>query len=96
LTRSWRLRPPKALREIGELVERTFEKAAAAAEYRRPAWRCIEQRELLPLLVGVEPRLSKCHHLAGESQAEQVFAAGTDAREEIAEALRQVHTKGTG
>jgi hypothetical protein len=84
------------LREIAELVERTFEKAAAAAEYRRPAWRCIEQRELLPLLVGVEPPLSKCHHLAGESQAAQVFAATTDAREEIAEALRQVHAEETG
>ena len=84
------------LREIGELVERTFEKAAAAAEYRRPAWRCIEQRELLPLLVGVEPPLPKCHHLAGESQAAQVFAAATDAREEIAEALRQIHAEETG
>jgi hypothetical protein len=84
------------LREIAELVERTFEKAAAAAEYRRPVWRCIEQRELLPVLVSVEPPLSKCHHLAGESQAAQVFAATTDAREKIAEALRQVHAEETG
>jgi hypothetical protein len=44
------------LREIAELVERTFQKAAAAAEYSRPAWRCIEQRELLPLLAGVRLR----------------------------------------
>jgi len=27
----------RRLREIAELVERTFEKAAAAAEHRRPA-----------------------------------------------------------
>jgi hypothetical protein len=78
-------RKVRRLREIGELVERTFEKAAAEAQYRRPAWRCIEQRELLPLLVGMEPPLPKCHHLAGESQAAQVFAAAQNAHEEIAE-----------
>jgi len=31
-----------------------------------------------------------------ESQAEQVFGAAANAREEIAEALRQVHMEGTG
>lgn len=81
----------RRLREIAELVERTFEKAAAQAQYRRPAWRCIEQREIMPLLVGVESPLPKCHRLAGESQAEQVFTAATEAREEIAEALRRLH-----
>jgi hypothetical protein len=57
----------------------------------RPAWRCIEQRELSPLLVGAEQPLPKCDHLAGSSQAGLVFAAAVDARTEIAERLRQLH-----
>jgi len=80
------------LRQIAELVERIFEKAAAADERTRTAWRCMEQRELPPLLVGVEPPLPKCDHLAGSSQAGSVFAAAVDARDEIAVQLRNLHT----
>lgn len=32
----------------------------------------------MPLPAGVESSLPKCHRLAGESQAEQVFAAATE------------------
>src|SRR5262249_27181780 len=46
-------RKVQRLRRIAELVERIFEKAAAADGRTRPAWRCMEQRELPPLLVGV-------------------------------------------
>lgn len=81
----------RRLRQIAELVERIFEKAAAADGRTRPAWRCIEQRELPPLLVGVEPPLPKSDHLAGSSQAGSVFAAAVEAREEIAEQLRNLH-----
>jgi hypothetical protein len=84
-------RKVRRLRQIAELVERIFEKAAAADGRTRPAWRCMEQRELPPLLVGVEPPLPKSDHLAGSSQAGSVFAAAFDAREEIAEQLRNLH-----
>ncbi len=84
-------RKVQRLRHIAELVERVFEKAAAEDGRTRPAWRCIEQRELPPLLVGAEPPLPKCDHLAGSSQAGLVFAAAVDAREEIAGQLRQLH-----
>jgi hypothetical protein len=78
------------LRRIAELVERIFEQAAAADGRTRPAWRCMEQRELPPLLVSVEPSLPKCDQLAGSSQAGLVFAAAVEARDEIAEQLRKL------
>lgn len=84
-------RKAQRLRHIAELVEQIFEKAAAADGRTRPAWRCIEQRELPPLLVSAEQPLPKCDHLAGSSQADLVFAAAVDARTEIAERLRQLH-----
>jgi hypothetical protein len=85
-------RRARRLRHIAELVEQIFEKAAAADGRTRAAWRCIEQRELPPLLVGAELPLPKCDLLAGSSQAGLVFAAAVDARTEIAEQLRQLHT----
>ncbi len=84
-------RKAQRLRHIAELVEQIFEKAAAADGRTRPAWRCIEQRELPPLLVSAELPLPKCDHLAGSSQVGLVFAAAVDARTEIAERLRQLH-----
>jgi len=64
-----RNRQVQRLGHIAELVERIFEKAAAEDGRTRPAWRCIEQRELPPLLVGAELPLPKCDHLAGSSEA---------------------------
>jgi hypothetical protein len=84
----------RRLRDIGELVERIFEKAAAAAGATRQAWRCIEQRELPPLLVGTAPPMPKCDHLAGESQAESVMTAAVAARDEITARLRELHAAG--
>jgi hypothetical protein len=84
----------RRLRDIGELVERIFEKAAAAAGATRPAWRCIEQRELPPLLVGTMPPMPKCDHLAGESQADSVMTAAVAAREEVSARLRELHAAG--
>lgn len=81
----------RRVRDIGELVERIFEKAAAAAGATRPAWRCIEQRELPPLLVGAVPPLPQSSHLAGESHAGSVMAAAVSARDEIAARLRELH-----
>jgi hypothetical protein len=82
-------RKVQRLRQIAELVERIFENAAAADERTRPAWRCMEQRELPPLLVGAELPLPKCDHLAGSSQAGLVFAAAVEARDEIAGQLTE-------
>jgi len=82
----------RRLREIGELVERIFEKAADETGYHSVGgWRCMEQRELPPLLVGVDPPLPVCDKLAGDNQARQVFGSAQDARREIAERLRQLH-----
>ena len=89
-------RKVQRLRQIAELVERIFEKAAAADGRTRPAWRCIEQRELPPLLVGVEPPLPETDHLAGSSHAGQVFAAAVTARDEITKELRKLHTAEDG
>ena len=84
-------RKVQRLRQIAELVERIFERAAAADGRTRPAWRCMEQRDLPPLLVGVEPPLAKCDHLAGSGQAGLVFAAASEARNELAEQLRKLY-----
>jgi hypothetical protein len=84
-------RKVQRLWHIAELVERIFERAAAADGRTRPAWRCMEQRELPPLLVGVEPPLPKCDHLAGSSQEGLVYAAAAEARDEIAAQLRRLH-----
>jgi hypothetical protein len=84
----------RRLRDIGELVERIFEKSAAAAGARRPTWRCIEQRELPPLLVGAVPAMPKCNHLAGESQAPSVMTAAVAARDEVTARLRELHAAG--
>ena len=56
----------------------------------------IEQRELPPLLVGVEPPLPETDHLAGSSHAGQVFAAAVTARDEITKELRKLHTAEDG
>lgn len=84
----------RRVRDIGELVERIFEKAAAAAGATRPAWRCIEQRELPPLLVGVVPPMTQCDYLAGESHAESVMTAAVAARDEVTARLRDLHAGG--
>jgi hypothetical protein len=91
-----RERRVRRLRDIAELVERVFEKAAATANYRRQAWRCIEQREIVPMLVGTQLALPECHRLAGESRAPQVYAVAVLARDEIAEALRREYAQETG
>jgi hypothetical protein len=85
-------RKVQRLRQIAELVERIFEQAAAADGRTRPAWRCMEQRGLPPLLVSDDPPLPECHTLAGASQAGQVYAAAVDARKEITGQLRKLTT----
>jgi hypothetical protein len=78
----------RRLRDIGELVERAFAKAAAEDGARPMAgWRCVEQQYIEVALVGVGVELPECHTLAGSSQAGSVLADPVDARREIAEQL---------
>jgi hypothetical protein len=87
----------RRLRDIGELVERAFAKAAAEDGARPMAgWRCVEQQYIEVALVGVGVELPECHTLAGSSQAGSVLADAVDARREIAEQLRKLHAEGNG
>jgi hypothetical protein len=90
-----RARLERQLRDLGELAERAFTKAAAEDGARPMAgWRCVEQQYIAVALVGVGVELPKCHTLAGSSQAGSVLAAAVDARHEIAEKLREPHATG--
>ncbi len=92
-----RTRLERQLRDIGELAESAFTKAAAESDARPMAgWRCVEQQYIAVALVGVGLELPKCHTLAGSSQAGSVMGAAVDAREEIREQLRKLHAAETG
>jgi hypothetical protein len=81
----------RRLRDMGELAESAFWKAAAEEGYQPLAgWRCIEQQYIATALVGVEIELPECHILAGSSQAGVVMRDARDAVNEIATKLREM------
>ncbi len=91
-----RARLERQLRDIGELAEQAFWKAAAEDGRRPTAWRCVEQQYIAVALMGVGVELPKCRNLAGSSQAGSVMGAAVGARDEIAAELRKLHASSNG
>lgn len=78
----------RQLRDLGQLAESAFFKAAAE-DGGQPigGWRCVEQQYVAVALKGIGLELPQCQNLAGASQAFSVKGYAVNARDEIAAEL---------
>lgn len=74
---------------IAAVVERVHSAAADEHGYHPGAWRCPDQNELGALLAGIHPDLlPACRKVPGATQALIVMADASDARGEVAQAIK--------
>ncbi len=83
------------LRDIGQIAEALFWKAAEDAEWQSQSggWRVIEQNYLEQALVGVTDELPKCVELTRMHLPEQALGAAAAARIEVTQALRKLRAE---
>ncbi len=88
-----RARRVQQIRDIGQLAETTFWKAAEASDYesRSGGWRVPEQNWLAQALVGIDSPMPECTRLAeGGGDPEIVLRKASAARSEVQAALRNL------
>ena len=88
-------RKVRQLRDIGQLAEALFWKAADESGYvsRTPGWRVVEHNYLTQALVGLTDELPKCVELTQANFAESALGMAAAARAEVEQALRKLQSQ---
>jgi hypothetical protein len=89
-------RKVRQLRDIGQLAEALFWKAARDSgwESRTGGWRVVEHNYLSQALVGLTDELPKCVALTQANLADTAMRMAADARIEITQALQKLQSAG--
>jgi methionine synthase II (cobalamin-independent) len=84
----------RQLRDIGQLAEALFWKAADDSGYvsRTGGWRVVEHNYLTQALVGLTDELPKCVELTQANFAENALGMAASARTEVEQALRKLQS----
>lgn len=85
-------RKMRQLRDIGQLAEALFWKAADESGWsaRTTGWRVVEHNYLTQALVGLTDELPKCVELTQANFAENALGMAASARREVEQALQQL------
>jgi hypothetical protein len=84
----------RQLRDIGQLAEALFWKAARDSDWESPTggWRVVEHNYLEQALVGLNDELPRCVALAQANLAETAMGMAAAARTEVSQALQQLQS----